>query len=460
MKIIPKAQHGEVLTVQPDNTRVSKPIYLEKLPKRGPTFDEVVFTDPSTGKKGFIRVRKEYVSADTRSDYQKQKDQKKGEALYKKQEWEKKKQEAIQNGMALLHFTLPSTYVGPLFRKNGKSYIENMATQPGTGNTTVDATIDLLTPFLIGGTKSLITKQLPKRRIFQPTNLYKSSKPKNGTKPISKTIIPSSDQVYIVRSEKDLKGLKDFIQRKPQFDKFKSELDWSPKSYFEDAGGWSGYTQADIDALASHIPDYHMIERVAKENGTWLRMPDGSTWKGDARSWVQMQSKPFQNYVKNSPFKNQIFSHTTDARFDKFDIKYFGRTDEGFYGKGFYTHPAEVINGKLQGRNSYGDINYLLATNVERPLTLNNMNDFKWAGNFNRVGKTNTPEGTLEKYDAVYYGIPGETSVGASPSELVVPKPQNYKSIIGNNGNFDALDPNMYRIVIPFITGYSFLKNK
>lgn len=189
-------------------------------------------------------------------------------------------------------------------------------------------------------------------------------------------------------------------------------------------------------------------------------MPDGSIWQGDPRSWVQMQSKDFQNYVHDSPFQDQVFSHTSNSRFDEFDLKYFGNTDEGFYGRGFYSHPAEFINGKLQGRNNYGDINYLLVTNVQKPLTLNNISDFQWAPNFNRIEKTNTPKGILEKYDSVYYGIPGKTSVGASPAELVVPKSQNYKSILGNNGNFNPLDPNIYRVTIPIATGYSILQNK
>lgn len=62
---------------------------------------------------------------------------------------------------------------------------------------------------------------------------------------------------------------------------FQSELDWSPTSWFEEAGNWKGYTQADIDALASHIPEYHEIERVTKANGTWLKLPNGKTWEGD-----------------------------------------------------------------------------------------------------------------------------------------------------------------------------------
>ena len=83
---------------------------------------------------------------------------------------------------------------------------------------------------------------------------------------------------------------------------FKSELDWSPKSWYEDAAGrkykdksWNEYNDADIASLESHIPEYTEIERKAKLDGTWLKMPDGSTWEGDPRDWVVLQSKAVQD---------------------------------------------------------------------------------------------------------------------------------------------------------------------
>ena len=88
------------------------------------------------------------------------------------------------------------------------------------------------------------------------------------------------------------------------------------------------------------------------------------------------------------------------SSFDTFDISKFGVTDEGFYGKGFYTHPAENINGQLTGRNTYGDTNYLLTTNVQHPFDLTHPN-FEYAGLFNR-SNTNAPLGLFDGYDAVY----------------------------------------------------------
>lgn len=227
---------------------------------------------------------------------------------------------------------------------------------------------------------------------------------------------------------------------------FESSLDWSPESWFKYRSDQK-YDAEDVAALEAHVPEYHEIERVAKANGTWLKMPDGTTWEGDPRSWVQMMSKDYDKYTNNSPFKYQAFSHSSPHKFTAFDISHFGETDEGFFGRGFYTHPAENINGKLIGRNSYGDEKYLLTTNVQNPLSLGNP-AFEYAGAFNRES-TNAPEGILAGYDSVYYGIPGNKTVGASPAELVVPEPTNYKSLLGNNGDFNTSKNNMYKTLIP-----------
>lgn len=83
-------------------------------------------------------------------------------------------------------------------------------------------------------------------------------------------------------------------------------LDWSPKDWFEktagrryEDGSLSEYTDADILELKRYVPEYLEIERQAKANGTWLRMPDGSIWTGDPRSWVQLQSMAVRGYNKD-----------------------------------------------------------------------------------------------------------------------------------------------------------------
>lgn len=86
---------------------------------------------------------------------------------------------------------------------------------------------------------------------------------------------------------------------------FKSELDWSPESWFSKRvrkPDGTLYNKQEAKILASHVPEYHNIEQTSKANGTWLKMPDGSTWEGDPRSWVMMQSKAFKKNYSSKPW--------------------------------------------------------------------------------------------------------------------------------------------------------------
>lgn len=47
---------------------------------------------------------------------------------------------------------------------------------------------------------------------------------------------------------------------------------------------------------------------------------------------------------------NEIWYHGTDADFDKFDLKFFGKTDEGWYGKGVYFH-SDKDTAEVYGKN-------------------------------------------------------------------------------------------------------------
>lgn len=86
---------------------------------------------------------------------------------------------------------------------------------------------------------------------------------------------------------------------------FKSELDWSPESWFGkrvNKPDGTKYTPEDEKSLKSHIQEYLDIERDSKVNRTWLKMPDESQWTGDPRSWVMMQSKAFKENYSSQPW--------------------------------------------------------------------------------------------------------------------------------------------------------------
>lgn len=152
---IPKTQYETQFIAQSDNTRVTKPVLVERTKyKLNP--NEFFFTDRRTGNKVLMRGKDEIVSADNRSTYQKQEAQKRAEQAYKQYEEDKKQEGGMKNLQGVLTFVSPSTYIGPMFNNNGKSYVDNVISGQGTGDAVGNAIVDILTPFAVGGAKSLV----------------------------------------------------------------------------------------------------------------------------------------------------------------------------------------------------------------------------------------------------------------------------------------------------------------
>lgn len=146
MKIIPKGQNG--LVAKSDNTRVAKPIIAEKIPyKLKP--NEFYFIDKRTGKRIIGRLKQEVVSPDNRTTYQRKQDQIKAKQVQKKQKEDKNYEKGLETIDALSKLVMPSTYVGPIFNNNGKSYLDNVMSGEGTGDAAGNITIDLLTPLSV-----------------------------------------------------------------------------------------------------------------------------------------------------------------------------------------------------------------------------------------------------------------------------------------------------------------------
>ena len=144
MKIIPKGQQG--LVTQSDNTRVTKPIIQEKVPYKLKS-NEFYFIDKKTGKRIIGRLKQEGISSDNRNTKQRKQDQTIAKQIQKKQEADKNYNEGLKTIGALTTLAMPSTYIGPVFNNNGKSYLDNVISGEGTGNTAGNLAIDLVMPF-------------------------------------------------------------------------------------------------------------------------------------------------------------------------------------------------------------------------------------------------------------------------------------------------------------------------
>lgn len=237
---------------------------------------------------------------------------------------------------------------------------------------------------------------------------------------------------------------------------FRSEFDWSPESWFGTRIN-GGYNAEDVAALQSHLPEYTNIEKTAKANGTWLKMPDGSMWQGDPRSWIQMQS--------------------LDGRKMMPTILYHGEK---------VVRPADVLGNRRLWTStnanmpiSYGDYHYQLSIPKQTELSVFNANGNRWAeitdrnGNVAKTDDIVNKSGTNNNVTVIKNVVdPGSLTVKkilsddlpvAYPKEsfedytkrvflgddYIIGRDVPRKSLLGNNGNFDLSLPDIYKALIP-----------
>ena len=249
------------------------------------------------------------------------------------------------------------------------------------------------------------------------------------------------------------------------FRTFKSELDWSPQSWFSKRAD-KKWTKQDEDALVSHLQEYLDIEKKSKQNGTWLKNKDGSTFDGDPRSWVQMQSDSFKK-----SYNDEILTHGEDAVNDLFGDFYGDGVGAGIGDKVLWTSTNKLL-GKTYGNDVFRlatlknaktnviadaegrpwlnvvqgkDTNNLVYPNLtnDNIVRINNIVDagpnIKW----NEIKDFRKNETIPEYLSRKYTG-----------DDVVIGQDVSRKSIVGNNGDFNPIDKNIYRSLIPLIGTY------
>ena len=252
----------------------------------------------------------------------------------------------------------------------------------------------------------------------------------------------------LIKSTKSLlKPRNNSIVQDADVNKFKSELDWSPENWFGERVG--GYDAEDIAALQSHIPEYLEIEQTAKQNGTWLKMPDGSIWTGDPRSWVQLMSKAGQKLSKERLFtgmdmvKARNSTYTGDVWADKErKVSSFWANEDGVYpGKVIELAPAKGDRFTIDAKAHFWSDLPRKHGDIELPISEG------WT--------TTVSDGVVDYSKAHGYGTTGINNIiegnGDLVSDVIIHKGTPRKSLIGNNGNFDFLNPNIYKAGVPFL---------
>jgi hypothetical protein len=162
-----------------------------------------------------------------------------------------------------------------------------------------------------------------------------------------------------------------------------------------------------------------------------VRSKEFKDWFGD---WEKTPSKASKVVDENG--EPLVVYHGTNVEFYEFDLKYFGKTDKGWYGKGFYFTPNRNFTFARDMVEQFG------GKEVKLELFLNIKNPFYGEAyaeqNSNLVGsaKDMDRDGVIVLYD---YGHELERQI----AEIVVWESNQIKLANGTNTTFDSKNPDI-----------------
>ena len=185
----------------------------------------------------------------------------------------------------------------------------------------------------------------------------------------------------------------------------------------------------------------------AKEDGSYMKAPNGEPTKLTDRQWVQVRGKAFKKWFgdwESSPEEAskfvdengepKVFYHNTNNSFSIFDESRNGSNTDGWLGDGFYFY------GNRNEGDGSGDIKLGVFLNVREPYYVTREENDLLAEENSRERSIRFREDVEEGgYDGVYYD-------GDLRQEAVVFDPDQIKSATENNGDFsDNNDDIRYR---------------
>ena len=187
------------------------------------------------------------------------------------------------------------------------------------------------------------------------------------------------------------------------------------------------------------------IECRAKDDGTWMKSPNGKKSNLSEDQWVTVRTRQFKDWFgdweKDPEEASQavdengepkVFYHNTDNDFTVFDANKNGtHTDAGWLGDGFYFY------GDENEGNGYGHKKMEVFLNARNLYYASSEENEKLAEANNR-DKSIAFRNEIEDdgYDAVYYN-------GDLRQEAVVFYPEQIKSATDNIGMFNAANPDI-----------------
>lgn len=217
-----------------------------------------------------------------------------------------------------------------------------------------------------------------------------------------------------------------------------SEVDWR---------GWSKGGEISKE----HLAEYAAIERAAKANDTWLKTRDGEPWKGDKRTWIQLMSKDGEKFRHGEFPSNR-------------DVWYNGVPNDGTMLRDYPTYTGDTwLADRYEAALPYSKTMKGQVFHIGVPKGTR-IKGFDAHGD--KFSEVRLPDGTrmktdrivdevkaTGKYDATYIKDVDETWGFKPNDDLILHSGTPRKSLIGNNGDFDLSNPNIYKALMPFLIG-------
>ena len=150
------------------------------------------------------------------------------------------------------------------------------------------------------------------------------------------------------------------------------------------------------------------IKQRAIANGTFMKAPNGKPSNLTERQWLQVRTKAFKKWFgdwENNPEnaskvvdengEPRVMYHGSPDLFDTFSYDFFGRTDPGDNGRGFYfAYRKETAKG-------YGDNIYPVFLNVKHPFIHIGFETQSKVKGFNRTYNPTNREMLQKRIDSI-----------------------------------------------------------
>ncbi len=388
---------------------------------------------------------------------------------------QKAKEEAAKAAETILGLTQPSTYINTALDWNGKEKMSDAASMAvdlalpivgGIAGSGIKGGVQLIKPTIKNYRAArAISKDIDtgvKGFKFNPVALNESNSRMIDSierQPIGRTSLAFFERPSKLSNFEKLGIPK---QERKQLGSFRSDLNWDAREWFnlrKTLNDEQKYNAFDIMSLQAHLPEYLSIEKLSKNRGNWLKNSDGSSFIGDPRSWVQLQSQngklfdqtPIYSGVKtyaiNPRYNGHFWGVTGQGKIPAYQARAYAASDN---------HVLELVTPKYARTYNAGDQAGRVWFDLKNEQNISKTNDLaEWAFkngydriNINNVLDAGPESGRLSKSKYRIYDSPIDDYFYMSSlpqNDVVVDAGLPRKSIVGNNGNFNIHDKNIYR---------------